>query len=155
MRTYTEGDIRRFYSYVAIGKENECWEWLGSKLKDNYGQFCFQCRSTPAHRFAFWFSTGIDPEGLCVCHSCDNPSCVNPAHLWLGTQQDNVRDRVKKGRSIHGERQHSAKLTEAEVLTIRARYVAGGCSYPKLGKEYGVDQTLICAIIHRKVWTHI
>lgn len=95
---YTEADIRRFYSYVYVAKPDECWEWFGCTTNTGYGIFSIQGKSMNAQRFAFWIATGMHPGKLYVCHSCDNPLCVNPKHLWLGTASANQLDSYKKGR---------------------------------------------------------
>ena len=154
MRTYTEADIRRFYTHVAVGKPDECWEWMAFVDKDGYGRFCFEGAQRQAHRFAYWFSTGIAPTGLNVCHSCDNPGCVNPKHLWLGTQQANMQDSVEKGRIAHGETHPSAILTKADVLEIRAKREAGS-TLRQLADEYGVALGNIHNITSRTNWKHI
>jgi hypothetical protein len=102
---------------------------------------------------------GPIPEGLVICHRCDNPSCVNPAHLFLGTHADNVADKMRKGRhrtNPHkGEDHRSAKLTQEQVLEVRRRFAVGGISKAALGREYGVTQTTIDHIILRATWRHL
>lgn len=91
--------IELFHSRY-IKSEAGCWEWTWKKDKDGYGQFHARPYHQAAHRFSFHLFHKINPHGLCVCHSCDNPSCVNPDHLWLGTVTDNNRDAWKKGRKV-------------------------------------------------------
>lgn len=156
MQNYTEADIRRFYQYVTVDKPNECWEWFGSTVIVNgikRGQFYFDRRQINATRFIYWFTTGIWPGELFVCHSCDNPLCVNPKHLWLGTQKDNIQDAVKKGRMANGNT-NAAKLTETEVREIRKK-VATGSSQRKLAVEYSVSGSCINSIIMHRSWKHI
>jgi len=154
MRIYTEKDIRRFYTHVSVSKKNECWEWLGSTSK-GYGRFGFNGKMMQANRFAFWIATGHYPGDLCVCHSCDNPACVNPAHLFLGTMKDNMEDAVKKGRTAVGVMNGKAKLTEDEVQEIRARYEAAGFTQKQLARRYGVTQQCIHFILRHESWRHI
>lgn len=152
MKIYTESDISRFYCYVKVGKPDECWEWLGGTAGGGYGVFWFSGRLIKAARFAFWFTTGVYPGKLNVCHSCDNRLCVNPKHLWLGTQQENMQDAAKKGH-LAG-RHPGAKLTEKEVHEIRARRESG-ISARQLAVEYNVTAWQIRAIVRRKTWKHI
>jgi hypothetical protein len=91
---------QRFWKYVARRSDDECWLWLASKRKAGYGHFWDGKARDGAHRFSWRLSTGRDvPPGMVVCHSCDNPSCVNPAHLWLGTPKQNRMDCQAKGRA--------------------------------------------------------
>jgi len=80
--------------------KNGCWEWTWNKDKDGYGLFHARPITQRAHRFSFYYHNGYLPDDMCVCHSCDNPSCVNPNHLWIGTVKDNNRDAMNKGRKI-------------------------------------------------------
>jgi len=110
-----------------------------------------------ANRAAWHFVNGQIPDGMLVCHRCDNPPCVNPAHLFLGTDADNRSDCVAKGRQARlpqskGEASHLAKLTAAQVAEIRHRYAAGGILQRELGEIYGVSQTQIGRIIRRVRW---
>lgn len=98
----TESDIRRFWVKVEIKSEDECWNWTAFKNKQGYGRFgSSSCRCVNAHRVSWTIAFGPIPEGHFVCHRCDNPSCVNPKHLFTGTRQDNVDDMVIKKRSRH------------------------------------------------------
>jgi hypothetical protein len=101
----------RFWSKVAKTRDG-CWEWAGGMFNSGYGQFCIRHHPYLAHRVAYELTYGPIPSGsgyhgTCVCHRCDNKSCVNPSHLFLGTHQDNIRDRVAKGRSAVGDRSGS------------------------------------------------
>lgn len=103
---------KRFWSRVAVGEADECWEWRVAKNSDKYGNFWIHDRSWRAHRVAWILTYGPIPNGLLVCHKCDNPGCCNPYHLFLGTSKDNQIDSARKGRQ-------AAKLTEEDVLKIR------------------------------------
>ncbi len=155
MKIYTEADIRRFYSYVAVGKPNECWEWQGFCSLDGYGRFRFDGKSVGAHRFIFWFTTGVDPRDYFVCHHCDNPSCVNPKHLWMDTQKANIQDAVKKERVARGETHGMSKLTDKKVCEIRMKYATGEWSYSQLANEYGVGSAVVCKIVRLTIWKHV
>jgi hypothetical protein len=138
--------------------ESGCWIWTRGRAKSGYG--CIRlCGQRFAHRASYVAFKGQIPDGLHVCHSCDVRECVNPSHLWLGTPLENIRDCIKKGRARkvprRGERHHKAKLTELDVLSIRARCAAGSATRLDLAREYGVDKTLIGFIVNRKIWAHI
>lgn len=138
----------------SVAKESGCWEWAGVRdTKDGYGVINIKGRSgrTRAHRFSYEMHKGEIPEGLVVRHKCDNPCCVNPDHLELGTHADNTADSVSKGRHVHGEKMHTAKLTEQDVLDIRG----SSLSSKELALKYGVDSTNIWCIRAGKTWKHL
>lgn len=147
MVIYTEADIKRFYKYVNVGKPDECWEWIGGTSNTGYGVFSFDSKPVKASRFAFWITTGIWPGDLLVCHHCDNRLCVNPAHLFIGTQKDNIQDAARKGCM-------AKKLTEEDVREIRVEYGIGTRS-SWLADKYGVSQVMISRVIKRKNWSHV
>ena len=117
-----------------------------------------------AHRVAYMLFVADIPNNLFVCHKCDNRICVNPEHLFLGTNYDNVQDMIKKGRLNkarvrrrykRGENQHFSKLTETQVLEIRNTFIPGKTTYKAMGKKYNVDQGNIFHIIKNKSWKHL
>lgn len=118
-----------------------CWPWTGHRRHGGYGKFTTPT-TTLAHRASWEIANGPIPDGLHVCHACDNPPCVNPAHLFLGTNADNVADRVAKGRPAFGERWHSSKLTDVQVREIRASTEP----IRVLGPRYGIAFSTIAAI---------
>lgn len=139
-----------------------CWLWMGCRSRRQVGSRTFDygyaydgVRIQRAHRLAWQFTNGAIPDGLCVLHRCDNPRCVNPAHLFLGTQRDNAQDRERKGRRqpARGERSGRAKLTWQQVEQIRSLYTARAFSQTQLAEHFGVHQTAISAVIRRKSWT--
>lgn len=145
----------RFWSKVAIKGPDECWPWTGRRSERGYGEFDYGNRPVIASRFAYVLSTGVDPGDLFVCHSCDNPPCCNPRHLWPGTQQDNMRDAALKKR-VHipgwkGEDHPSAKLSLENVLTIRS----SAHTNADLATHYGVTPAAIYNIRERKTWRHV
>jgi hypothetical protein len=111
--------------------------------------------NTNAHRVAYMEHFGPIPEGKVVMHTCDNPACVNPEHLKVGTQADNIADKVKKGRQAKGTLIGSAKLNEKQVSEIRDLYAKGGETHQSLAKVFGVSRSLITAILNRKWWAHV
>ena len=137
-------------------KSDGCWEWKAYKRRDSYGWFWFAGRIQLAHRVSYQLYVGEIPNGLCVCHRCDNPGCVNPAHLFLGTIADNMRDCNNKGRGTDtsGEKNGHSKLIEAQVIEIRVKY-ANGATQVNLAKEFGVAQTTISNIVCGCTWTRI
>lgn len=135
--------------------DGDCWVWLGAKDRDGYGRMRIGDRRTMrAHRISYAIHHG-DPGRMLVCHHCDNPSCVNPDHLFLGTALDNNRDRVSKGRSNNarpGGANQSAKLTDDQAAAIAARYRAGGVRQVDLANEYGVSKSAIQLLLSGKNW---
>lgn len=141
-----------FWSHVPVSA-NGCWEWSGRRDKDGYGRFSHIQR---AHRYSWILHFGpIVPSTLHVLHHCDNPPCVRPDHLFLGTTVDNTLDKVKKGRQNRGETHGMAIVSADQVREIRERYAQGGISQIALGAEYGLKQTSVSGIVLRKYWPHI
>lgn len=134
-----------------------CWEWTGSVDVSGYGYLSVNAVEIKAHRFSWSLVNGEIPDGLVILHKCDNPPCVNPDHLQLGTLLDNNLDMKNKGRHQHGERHSHAKLTENDVLEILAVYIPrhpiNGAS--ALGRKYGVSREAIREIIKGKNWKHL
>lgn len=157
----------RFWENVR--KTDYCWIWTASTNRKGYGRFTIGGHSFSAHRYSYHLHYGSVHDGLCVLHKCDNPPCVNPDHLFLGTFAVNNADRAAKGRSASGERHHLvqhpetvegernpfSKLTTAQVLEIRHLYAEGKTTQPKLGLLFGVSTSLVNAIILRHSWKHI
>jgi hypothetical protein len=156
---YTPKIIDRFWSKVdRSGGPDACWPWLGAKLKDGYGAFTLPPkRSIGAHRAIWVLLYGEPPAEMKVCHNCptgDNPACVNPAHLWLGTQQQNIDDKMAKGREARGERHGRTKLTEDQAREIRQRYAAG--EGPRsIGRLFGIHRDTAHNIATGKTWPHL
>ena len=154
----TERDRRRFWSKVSISDNKElCWEWQRPKNIGGYGNFDLRGKAFMSHRVAFFMENGIDPKDLCVCHKCDNPACVNPNHLFLGTDKDNVHDMLKKGRFAlrRGEESSNAKLKDFQVREILEKH-KNGQSIPSLYKEYNVSYNIVYSILRRRTaWKHL
>lgn len=128
-----------------------CWIWNGKVEKSGYGRMSVYRKPHSVHRLAYETFVGQIPEGNVVCHSCDNKLCINPDHLWVGTQQDNMTDKVSKDRQPKGETHGRARLTEADVLSIREQ-LASGISQTGIAIKYGVHKSTISLIANRKKW---
>ena len=132
--------------YRRVNKTDSCWIWMGYKYSNGYGQVTIKGVKGLTHRLYWMFENGPIPTGMYICHKCDNPSCVNPDHLFLGTQLDNVRDMIKKGRQNFGhpcgEENHFSKLTEDQVMLIRTSKLRP----IQLAKKYAISPTNICDI---------
>lgn len=153
---------QRFWKYVV--KTDSCWIWTGIIVRGYgyLGRGKFKQGTVGANRASWMIHHGEIPKGMEVCHNCpggDNPLCVNPDHLWLGTQADNMRDMCAKGRhaspNYFGETHPMHKLTDKDVLDIRKRYREGKAKQQELADEYGVVQSTIGVIVRRKNWVHI
>lgn len=134
-----------------------CWEWTGSKNEFGHGTFVYKSRKQKAHRFLYSiYGTEKLSKNKFLCHKCDNPSCVRPDHMFVGTQKDNMRDCSKKGRlnTLTGEGRPNAKLTERDVSQIRKLHKSGVSSSVLL-KMYDVRRATIWGIVNRKSWKHI
>lgn len=131
----------------------ECWEWKGYRTRDGYGQKRINGKKHQLHRLAYEWANGLFPKELLVLHRCDNPPCVNPNHLFLGTQADNVADRVSKGRSSMGVGRYNSKLTHAQILTIRA--AKGHGVLARIAREFGISHSNAYRIRLGKAWKHV
>lgn len=149
-------DILRFWSKVRIRDIDDCWPWMQAlrHRRSPYGAFWIKGKTRPSNRIAYTIANGDIPDSLVVCHSCDNSTCCNPKHLFLGTQQENIQDRDRKNHTACGKRQHLSKLTSTSVLSIREQY-NNGISRESLRKEYQVSYSTIDAIVKRRTWKHI
>lgn len=163
-KKFTKKQIQKFWDLVE--KSEGCWEWKGSKHRGKYGVLSAFDRSVRAHRFSFIIHFGYISSSVLVCHSCDNPGCVRPDHLWVGTQQDNIADRDTKGRTAAGE-QNGAKtqpqtrprgekhgnsvFTEEVVKNVLRRNEKPSV----IAAELGVSESAIKHIKKRRTWRHV
>lgn len=137
----------------SSGGPDACHPWTAGRFGTGYGAAKLGGRQIGSHRAAWVLAHGPIPKGLVVCHQCDNRPCCNVRHLFLGSQRDNMGDKVTKGRQARGARNGRARLSEEQVLYIRAH--AGGRNMAELGRRFGVSDTLIGLIARGKVWRHV
>jgi hypothetical protein len=150
----------RFWSKVLKG--DNCWEWQSLKNELGYGEIRQGSSKEPkvkAHRVSWEIHFGPIPERMIICHKCDNPSCVNPEHLFLGSFSDNMRDMDSKGRRrknpVIGERHHRAKLSDKKVTEIRDKFLPFVVTKRQLALEYGVSEITIKNVLSRRTWRHL
>lgn len=142
---------RRFWQRVHVAGADECWEWLGRRNPKGYGSIDIGARgSRRAHRVAYELTRGRIPEGQLVCHRCDNPGCVNPRHLFIGTPADNMADMIGKGRA----KAPVPKLIIEDVHRIR-EMLKSGLSQTRIADAFGVNQTHVSRIARGVAWKHI
>lgn len=179
----SETQRARFWS--RVDKSNDCWTWLALKNHSGYGLFSINDKMYRAHRVSYTISVGEIPTGLLVCHRCDNPGCVNPSHLFVGTDSDNRLDSKSKGRTakgdrhglhLHpetvsrganhwmaknpekiprGERASGAKLTAEKVIEMRKRFIQGFQPFQRIAAEFGVCREVARGAIIGKRWSHV
>lgn len=147
--------VKRFWEKVAI-RPSGCWEWTACVSHNGYGRITIDYTTYPSHRVAYYLYNNIDPLEKLVLHKCDNPPCVNPFHLWIGTTQDNARDRCAKGRNadIRGSKNPVSILTADDVLQIRHLYKNGN-TQREIAKQFNIHFGNIWCIVNRKSWKHI
>ncbi len=161
-----------FWSCIDKHGPSECWPWAGACFNQGYGEVSHGGARWRAHRLVWTLVNGPIPTGLHVCHSCDNPPCCNPAHLWLGTHADNMADKARKGRGeqvrgdnhyarthpewlARGERHGLARLTEAHAQAVRRVYATGTYSQAQISRVLGVSHTVISKIVRGKTYRHL
>ena len=138
-----------------VKKTAKCWEWTGTFHAVGYGRFwSIKFKDQYAHRAAWFLTNGPIPRSMHVLHHCDNPRCVRPSHLFLGTQVDNNKDAAKKGRTPHGSRHCMAKISEQDVMAIR-KQLSMGVPQKRLAKKYGLVQASISFIKSRRNWARV
>jgi len=150
---FTEADARRFWVKVDCNGVNDCWPWKASKQDGGRGLFRVGSNLYKAPRIAYALTRGHDPRRKDVCHTCDNPECCNPKHLWCGTRAANCHDRDKKGRQVSppGEQHGIVILKERQVRQILKSDESG----VSLALRFGVSQSTISAIRHGRLWKHL
>lgn len=141
----------RIESKVERLTECGCWVWMGAITSRGYGQLQKNNKKIYAHRASYMAFKGDIPDGMYVCHTCDNVSCVNPDHLFLGSQKDNMQDMKNKGRSTFGEKNGQAKLTPLQILQIKAMKK----TQQKIADCFGISRQLVGYIKSGKRWGHV
>lgn len=149
--------------WLRVQKTSRCWTYQGGARGLGYRGLQVEGRHIPAHRFSWELHFGPIPDGMLVCHKCDNPPCVRPSHLFLGTHADNATDKTRKGRAARcgptnpkrGTMTYNAKLTETDIKNIRERHANGEASQRALSREYGVCKSTIMRIVRRVKWAHV
>lgn len=148
---------QRLANGLDSAEDGKCWEWVRASSR-GYGQLGVAGKLAHAHRLAYELACGIIPTGLFVLHSCDNPPCINPEHLHLGTASDNIRECVERGRfsrnTARGELHYSAKLTKSDVREI-VRLNHLGVSIKTLSIKYGIHKANIRLIVMRRIWASV
>lgn len=139
------------YLDAIVAKTDGCWLWNGSRTVEGYGVLHLKKQMIPAHRFMYERHVGPIPKGLLIRHKCDNPPCVNPAHLDLGTVRDNAKDAIERGRIARGSRQGVAKLTESDIIKIRA----DPRKLTEIAADYGVYFSTIAKVKAGLTWRHV
>lgn len=152
MMAITHSDIERFWRKVRVSQEAECWEWQAGRLPTGYGTFSLNSKVAYAHRVSWELAHGEIPAGMHICHTCDNPSCVNPGHLFLGTASDNAQDRDNKRRRDFRPGQISKKLTDSQVREIRS---LTHLTCRELAERYEVHPNSISAARRRVTFKHV
>ncbi len=149
----TQKQLKNFWAKVS--KTESCWIWTAALVSGGYGGFKTPLGIRRAHRFSWELSNGKIKGGLHVLHKCDNPKCVNPDHLFIGTPQDNANDRNSKGRHEHGDRHGMAKLNSEKVIEIRRLCRTGRFSLKHISQIFSVSRETIGQIRDRKTWSHL
>jgi hypothetical protein len=147
----------RFWVHVNRHGPDECWEWQAATERSGYGRLSGGRRGEKqilAHRFSYQLHNGPIPDGLLVCHSCDNRKCCNPAHLWLGTCAENHADRNRKDRQAKGETQGSAKLVASDVVAIR-QMKAMGLTLGEIAAMFSLSKNHVSRLVQKQNWRHV
>lgn len=148
---HTTHNVTRFWAKVL--KTESCWLWTGSCRREGHGRF----GGTPTHRYSWELANGSIPDGLLVLHNCpggDNPACVNPSHLYLGSAQDNINDREARGKTTRGEGNPHSRFTVENIMEIRARRQAGE-SLGSIGRSLNASRHTIWGIVNNRSWRHV
>jgi hypothetical protein len=148
--------VERFHEKWTMDEATGCWIWTGALAGKGYGEMKIPNtrQQIYAHRLSYLIHCGEIPEDILVCHSCDNPPCVKPSHLFFGKQADNLADMKDKDRHLYGEKNSKAKLTDEKVRRIHQLFQSS-MSQGKIASSFGVAQTTVWKILHGQSWNHI
>ena len=154
-----EGVEARFWFHVSKRGPDDCWEWQGARRHFGYGVFNNPTGPSSTHRYSWQLHNGPIPDGLWVLHHCDNPPCVNPAHLYVGDWRDNQRDMYERGRNFRfppgGSGNPASKLTPDDVRAIRSAYTGKRGEKAELARRFGVSKPTIASILDGETWTWV
>lgn len=151
---YSEESCKqRFWSRVDIRTDSECWPWAARLDRDGYGMFCFRGSNYHASKLAYWFTNGRKPF-LSVLHTCDNAACCNPAHLYEGTQRQNINDKIERNRMARGEANGSSRYTTNQIEKV-CRLIRDGLNAVQIERIVGVKRDTVKLVRRGKQWRHI
>ncbi len=154
MRTIEE----KFWRHVGKEAKNGCWYWIGYVEKNGYARFAFNYKKKGykigAHRASYIIHNNKLIDNLCVCHTCDHPMCVNPSHLFVATQYENMHDMIDKGRKKIGAQCSHSKFNAEQIILIRKQHQKGQ-SIRSLAREYGVYRSTISRIVNRRTYKEV
>lgn len=148
----------RFWQKVDKRSDDECWNWIGCTHHQwGYGTFKAEKKFMAAHRYSWTLHFGEIPDGMLVCHKCDNPPCVNPKHLFLGTNADNMHDMKNKGRQalVSEEKNPNVKLSREDVVQIKTLHASGKLSGAELARRFGVKSETVYHILNGMIWKNV
>lgn len=158
-RLVYDKSVDRMLEKVSIDRETSCWVWTGARDPLGYGRFTYDGMTRTAHRLMFCLMYGDQPASVLVCHNCDNPSCINPSHLYAGSAQSNMDDMMARGRNKYwrrvGQDHPRSKITQAQALEIADEKRWGDMSQREVGEIYGITQTAVSDIRRGHRWKHL
>lgn len=149
-----EGTLENRINRYSIPTPNGCIEWDGNKNKNGYGMISISNKRHQITRLIYTMRIGPIPDNMFVCHRCDNPNCINPSHLFLGSALDNSTDMVQKGRQAKGNKNGNSKLDEEKVITIRSLH-KNGYSLKEISRQFNISKANTSDIVNRKTWIHV